>query len=378
MNIGLVSTFMPPHPGGIEHVASNIFKGYQRSGHSVRWVTSRVPRCLPAREGDVVRVPCFNFVEDRLGVPLPVWGPAGFAALRALSAWADVIHVVEALYLPSAMAVVAGRMAGKPILLCQNVGFIPYRSRLLEWSEHLAYLTLGRFVLRSAAHLVLATPTADEFVRSLLGPALRDCSTFPIGIDTEAFRPATPAERRAARDALGVGTDRPLVLFAGRLVEKKGVPVVLGAAGRMPDVSFVVAGDGPQRSLMGGAAGNVTWLGQVDSTRMVALYHAADAVVLPSQGEGLPLFIQEAMACGVPSVISADEVYAKGLLEAGVCVGATRAPDAMSLGLRQALRADPVTRERVRDYAARHWGLDAMAERYVAIARALAGKAQEK
>ncbi len=54
MKIALVSTYMPPHPGGIEHVAGNLFKGYTRAGHQVRWVTSRIPRDLPSREGAFV------------------------------------------------------------------------------------------------------------------------------------------------------------------------------------------------------------------------------------------------------------------------------------------------------------------------------------
>lgn len=367
LKIALVSTYMPPHPGGIEHVALNLFKGYQRAGHEVRWLTSRIPRSEPRREGPIVRVPCLNVVEDRLGIPLPVWGPTALRELREMTAWADVVHVVEALYLPSAMAVAVAKRAGKPVLLCQNVGFVPYPWRVLEWLEHLAYATLGKAVLLSASHLVLATPTADQFVRSLLGTRLRSASTFPVGIDTDMFHPASPGERAAARSALGIPAGRRAVLFAGRLVEKKGVPVALGTAERLPGVSFVIAGDGPLRGLMKSAPANVRWLGHVDAARMAQLYSAVDAVLLPSRGEGLPLFVQEAMSCGLPAVISSDEVYAAGLLEAGVCYGASRDAEAMARSLSEALETSTGRRERARRYAVERWALAPMVERYVSI-----------
>lgn len=313
-----------------------------------------------------MRVPCFNAVEDRLGVPIPIWGPSAIVELRRAIAWADVVHVVEALYIPSAMAMAVARRLKKPVVLCQNVGFIRYRQRVLEWIESVAYATLGRAVLLGASHLVLATPSADRFVRELLGDRVRNASTFPIGIDTEAFRPASPSQRADARRSLHLKEGRPVVLFAGRLVEKKGVSIVLGAAAHVPEASFVIAGDGPLRGLLKAASPNVRWLGYVDTARMIELYHAAEVVLLPSQGEGLPLLVQEAMACGRPAVISADEIYAAELLRERVCFGAARDAESMARAVRMALSA-PDQSERVRAHAVTHWSLEAMTQRYLAI-----------
>jgi glycosyltransferase involved in cell wall biosynthesis len=371
VKIALVSSYMPPHPGGIEHVAGNLFKGYQGAGHEVRWITSRIPRTLARREGPFVRIPTFNLAEDLLGVPIPVWGPGALRELREAAEWADVLHVVEALYLPCAMAVWAGRRARKPVLVCQNVGFIPYRSRVLEWIERGAYATLGRWVLLAASHVVLTTPTADQFVRALLGDRLRRVSTFPVGIDTGAFRPAGPEERAAARAALQLAPAARVALFAGRLVEKKGVPLVLACAARLPDVTFLLAGDGPLRSLLERAPPNVRRLGQVEAAAMRRLYWASDAVLLPSRGEGLPLFVQEAMACGLPAVVSDDEIYAAALVADRVCQGAPRTPEGLAAGLSAALDA-PGMGLAARAHAERHWGLDAMVRGYEAILQPLA------
>ena len=367
MRVGLVSTYMPPHPGGIEHVALNTFEGYRRVGVEVRWVTSRIPKALSPAAGPVARVPCGNAVEDHLGVPVPLWGWSAWRTLRDACAWADVVHVIEALYVPSAMAVAAAGLERRPVILCQNVGAIPYGSRGLRAIQHVAWATLGRAVIGRATTVILATPAAETFVRNLMGARLPPCVSLPIGIDTEFFRPPTEDERAEARSALNLSAGRPTVLFAGRLVEKKGVPLVVEAAALTPEVSFVVAGDGPLRELLRRAPPNLRWLGHVDSAGMRRLYRAVDAALLPSKGEGLPLFVQEAMACGLPMIVSDDEHYATRLIEAGLCHGAARGVMAIVEAIPRAIASPPSLRLRARAWAESQWGLDRMASRYLEL-----------
>jgi glycosyltransferase involved in cell wall biosynthesis len=373
VRVGLVSTYMPPHPGGIEQVASNTFEAYRRLGAEVRWVTSRIPKALLPAEGPITRVPCCNAVEDRLGVPVPLWGWSAWRALRETCAWADVVHVVEALYLPSVMAIAVAELERKPAILCQNVGGIPYESRALRVVQHLAWRTIGKAVIRRAATVVLATPAADTFVRRLMGAQLPRAVNLPVGIDTELLRPPTEDERAEARRALSLEPGRPVVLFAGRLVEKKGLPLVIEAAVLSPKLAFLVAGDGPHREMLRRAPPNVRWLGHVDGPGMRQLYRAVDAALLPSKGEGMPLFIQEAMSCGLPAVVSDDEEYAAPLIEGDLCYGAPRAAEAIAEALPRALSTPPSRRLRIRAWAERWWGIDRMASRYLELIESLSG-----
>lgn len=368
MKLGLVTSYMPPHLGGIERIAEILFTGYTGAGLEVRWVSSRVPRDTPSRDGGRIRVPCFNLIEDFLGVPVPVWGPAGWTAVKELAQWADALHVLECLYSSSAIAVLLARRYGKPVVLSQNVGFIRYRFPVLNWVERAAYATLGRAVLRHASHVVLATPTAAAYVDTLFKDGLSRTSTFPIGIDTSRFRPAAGRDRQAARALLGLPAEEPLVLFAGRLVEKKGVSIVLDVCRRLPNVRFVLTGDGPLRVRLSEVPPNVVWHRTVAPDHMPAYYHAADCFILPSHGEGLPLVVQEAMASGLPVVISADEPYAEHLLAAEVCAAAPRVPDAMAARVRAILAGEDRTLgQRARSYAERHWGADTMVARHLAL-----------
>jgi glycosyltransferase involved in cell wall biosynthesis len=374
MRLGFVTSYGYPHLGGIERIAENLFAGYVASGLDVRWVTSRIPSSLPPREGARIRVSCLNVVERAFGAPIPIWGREGYREVDRLARWADALHVLDCLYTSSALAVAAARRHRKPVIVSQNVGFIRYRFPPLNWVESAAYRTLGRAVLRGATHVVLATPTAESFVAALCGGSLAQSSAFPIGIDTERFRPPTGEERSAARAAVGVDGKAPVILFAGRLVEKKGLPIVVEVSRRRPAVQFLVVGDGPLAGQLQQTAPNLSWRRTVPPDEMPRYYAASDGVLLPSRDEGLPLVVQEALACGRPIVISAEEVYASDLLAKGVCIGAERSPAAMAEAVDRALGEEG--RRLVvpaRTYAEQHWSLDTMMDRYVGLLERLVG-----
>lgn len=367
-----MSSFMPAHLGGTEQIAENLFQGYARHGIDTRWVASDIPASGPRHDGGRVRVPCFNGIERWLGVPVPIWGQTGWRELAGLVAWADALHLVECLYAGSGMAAALARRRGKPFVVSQNIGFVEYRSPALNAIEHLAYRSLGRYVLRSASHLVLATPSAEQFIPALLGADMPPASVFPVGIDTERFRPGGPADRRAARSALGLVLDRPLVLFAGRLVEKKGIPVLVEVARLLPACAFVAVGDGPLAAMVQSAPPNLTWHRAIAPAAMPAYYRAADCLLLPSRGEGLPLVVQEAMASGVPCIVSADEPYAGALVGAGACRAAPREPAALARAVADVLSdADGRMGRLARDHAVAHWSIDAMVVRHIALYRQL-------
>jgi glycosyltransferase involved in cell wall biosynthesis len=110
------------------------------------------------------------------------------------------------------------------------------------------------------------------------------------------------------RPAAAPRPDRPFTFaFLGRLTEEKGVPVLLRAVAGLPaGVQLRIAGDGPLRDLVEKAAAaapeRLHYLGHCADVR--SLYHAVDAVVMPSLSEGLPMTALEAMACGLPLVAS--------------------------------------------------------------------------
>jgi glycosyltransferase involved in cell wall biosynthesis len=324
-------------------------------------------------EGHRVRVPCWNPLERWLSVPVPLWGPAAAAEVSRLVRWADVLHVHDCLYPGSALAVLLARR--RPVVLTQHIGFTRYRSRALTLVEWVAYQTLGRTVLRGASRVVAATPRAAAFVPRLLGSASSRLSLIANGVDTERFRPARADERQQARDRLGLPAAGPVVLFVGRLVPNKGVDLALEACRRLPGVTLVVVGDGPLGHLLAARPDGVRWLPAVPGESMPDCYRAADCLLLPSVDEGLPLAVQEAMASGLPVVVSRGEGYAAPLLAAGAVLAAPRTPEALAEAAKAALeggRGD--LGQRGRDHALAQWSVQAMAGAYLDLFQDLTGR----
>ena len=376
MRIGIVTHYMPPHIGGIELVADSLFHAYRAAGFDVRWVAARDPMDAPAREDGRIRVACWNVLERKLGVPWPILGAEGMREVNRLVRWADLLHVHDCLYEASGASVLLARRERKPVLLSQHIGFVKYPNALLNGVERLANRTVGSAVLRRATHVVFCTKSAELFAAPMLQGQPGKTSFIPNGINTALFSPSAPEERARAREELKLPKSAPVALFVGRLVDKKGVDVVVDLARAMPTHHFVIAGDGPLRTMVPKDAPNVSWFPAVTPDAMPSLYRSADFFLLPSHGEGLPLSVQEAMASGLPVIVSRTEAFTGMLEREGACIATERTVASFRESLER-LVEDPAfsadLAERARRLAVREWSLAAMTERYEALIRELTG-----
>jgi glycosyltransferase involved in cell wall biosynthesis len=371
VKIGFVSSFMPPHLGGLEVAAKTIFDAYRKNGFEARWITSRVPENLPSHGNGTIRVDCWNGLERWFGVPWPIWGPVGIRELAALIRWADVVHVNDCLYFCSVLATLIARRLNKPLIVSQHIGFVRYPSIIFNGLERLAYTTLGRAVLRSATHIAFCTPAAQEFVTALLKGVRFASSHIPYGIDIERFRPPTLAERASVRRQWGVPESKKIVLFAGRLVEKKGVQILLEVRRRMTAYHFLMVGDGPLRQT---SADNLTWIPFVPPQDMEKIYQAADVFFLPSHSEGFPISILEAMATGIPIVTSKGQTFGKILEHGGAGLLSERDPAAFCDVLSKVLESPALAHAmnlRSREIVERDYNLGGVGIRYRELVKEL-------
>lgn len=99
------------------------------------------------------------------------------------------------------------------------------------------------------------------------------------------------------------------VLFAGRLAPEKNMPVVIEAVKALPDVEFVLAGDGPLRKEMEAEAeqhSNLRLTGWLDREGLIKEVDASDLLLLPSHMETFGTVALEAMARGKPALVAAN------------------------------------------------------------------------
>jgi glycosyltransferase involved in cell wall biosynthesis len=130
----------------------------------------------------------------------------------------------------------------------------------------------------------------------------------PPGIEMEPFSDLGQLKRngRALRRTLGIGESARVAGTIGRLSPQKNPEMILEAAGRLPELHWILVGDGPLRSRI---TARLVEMGLQGRVHLVGLteqpadwYGALDLFVLPSLWEGLPLTLIEAGAAGVPAV----------------------------------------------------------------------------
>jgi glycosyltransferase involved in cell wall biosynthesis len=372
MRIALVTHYFPAHRGGIERVAGELARRLAARGDiDLVWHASDCDpqpalagvRCVSARS-------C-NAVERRLGVPYPLWSPGALLRLVRCIRGADVVHLHDCLHMPNVVAFCAARLARRPVLVTQHVAMVPYRNALLRALLFAGYRLLGRLVLGGASRVVFVSAGVRQYFERWLrlrSPAL----SVPNGVDNEVFLPVDEARRAALRAELGVPAGTALFIFVGRFVEKKGLPLLHELARQLPQARWLFAGWGPLDPA-GWNLANVTVVRGRSGRELACLYQAADLLVLPSVGEGFPLVVQEAMACGTPALAGADT--AAGCPEAAnvllaEAVGGARAAERWLARLR-ALADDPRAlqglRPKVAAFAATNWSWERCATRYAEL-----------
>jgi D-inositol-3-phosphate glycosyltransferase len=304
----IVSAYAHPHIGGVEVVVSQQARTLAALGHQVTVVTSRCAADeLRLEEVDgytVVRMLAWNLLEERIGVPFPVWGPSAVGRLAGLIQNSDVVHVHDVYYGSSILAALLAKRYGRPIFITQHVGIVEHDKAYVKLVQKLVYSSAGRALWRWSEMITIYNRIVEQFLHTH-GVAAGKISLTYNGIDTRDFRPGTLEEARLTRQRYGLSLDVPIVLSVGRLVPKKGFQTLIDA--RSSEYQIVHAGPGVIPEEVPG----VRFLGPVDRDELRDLYQASDIFAFPAIGEMLTLVMQEAMACGLPVVAAADEAYSR-------------------------------------------------------------------
>lgn len=341
MKVCLVSPYDFVHPGGVTEHVRHLAEELRRRDHVV---TILAPS---SRVGDDHGIPGYV----RIGRSVPVRGNGSVARI-ALSF--HLVRRVRSLLDREAFDVVHYHeplVPGLPITTLRlhrgaNVGTFHAMAR-----GNLGYYygrpVLARYFRRLHGLICVSEPAREFISRYFEG----DFRIVPNGIDTARFRPdqALVPELRSA----GMAT----ILFVGRMEQRKGLPTLLDAYGRLrrrrSDVRLVVVGDGPmrwayERRCEADGVPDVAFLGHVSGQLLPRIYASSDIFCAPATGgESFGIVLLEAMASGVPVVASAipgfSQVVAAG--SEGLLVP-PREPEAWTQALDE-LAADRAARRRM-------------------------------
>ncbi len=164
---------------------------------------------------------------------------------------------------------------------------------------------LLRWTLRRSAQVVAVGEGQTEIINSGARGGVDDVIVIPNAVEDSFLT----IQKRGA-GSLG----RLNLLYVGSLIPRKAVDIVLRSIAKVDNtgsISFVIAGDGPERKNLEALAKDlglgsvVRFVGMIPGGELPALLSAADALVLASRSEGLPNVVMEAMAAQVPVIASA-------------------------------------------------------------------------
>lgn len=189
----------------------------------------------------------------------------------------------------------------------------------------IAYLLLerSRYVNRPDRAVVVISDTLRTIFSASYPDAVNMTSVITPGIDLPPY-PMDATDRISARDKLGLPQDKTCLLFVGNDLRKKGLDALLSAMQCMSaDVALAVVGDSAQRpqfeqrAAQMGLSSRVFFLGALKDVSPA--YRASDMLVHPTLEDTFAMVVLEAMAHGLPVVVSGAKYCGiAGLLSSGV------------------------------------------------------------
>ena len=297
-----VSHYFESHRGGIEMVAGQLARSLLKKNVGVTWAACDASPSPSDMMSLFLRA--WNGVERLTGLPFPLPGPISVARLvRAVRA-SDAVLVHDGMYPICIAAIVAARFCRRPVVLVQHIGRVPANSIALNGLFWVADRILTRPMLRLATQVIFISATSARHFSNL--PTRREPMLIFNGVDTAVFRPsASDDDRTREREQIGWPNGKPVILFVGRFLEKKGLLRLREMASARCDLHWAFAGWGPCDPELWKLP-NVTVHRGRSGADLAPLYRAADVFVLPSKSEGFPLVVQEALACGLRPVCCDD------------------------------------------------------------------------
>jgi len=311
IKVVILVSYTYPHIGsGIGQVALLQAEGLASLGYEVVLVSGNVPSRIKRKfkKNKVLhlKIRCINYLA-KFHIPVPLF----FLNLETIGHIrnADVVHVHGMLYPYSLQAAILAKKYKKPFVLTQHAGYIKYPNFVVNFFQQVVKVTVGKVVLGLSSKVIVV----NEEVKNWLGLAYKKAITLTNGVDTSIFFPVSLSKKKVLRKKHSLPRDKNIVLFVGRLVPKKGFLRLYEARDKNYLIVFVGGGEQPEH--MKQQKEEVVFLGALSQKHLSEIYQLSDLFVLPSDSEGFPLSIQEAMASGLPIITSKHPGFEKYLDE---------------------------------------------------------------
>ncbi|MBS7644001.1 glycosyltransferase family 4 protein [Candidatus Bathyarchaeota archaeon] len=316
LHVLMLSWEFPPRViGGLAAHVYDLSRALVRRGLRVDVVTCDFPGALNYEEIEGVHV----YRADAYTIPSPDF--ASWALLMNLSLQRqatetmkkeeteiDLIHAHDWLSAPAGIAI--KHITRKPLVATIHSTESGRRSGLHSDYQRMIH-EIEWWLTFEAWRIICCSVFMRNQVHHLFSTPVGKIDVIPNGVDGQKL--ALSFNREEVRSRFAAPWEK-IVLFVGRLVPEKGVNILVGAVPKVlkayPNVKFVIVGDGYMRKAlmddahMLGVYHKIYFTGFLDDQMLRMLYRSADLAVFPSLYEPFGIVALEAMAAGLPVIVS--------------------------------------------------------------------------
>jgi glycosyltransferase involved in cell wall biosynthesis len=250
------------------------------------------------------------------------------------------------------LALVLARLLGIPVVHNYRTDLLAYTRILLDHPLFIAGLHwfIRNFLKSGGGNVIVPSRAFVEECASMGIPRSRVVH-LPRGVDLSKF---SPARRQAGVWSAYGAPEGPVIAYLGRVSREKGLEVLSDAFERVlvehPDAVLGVIGDGPWRPTFQerlSHTGRAIFTGEIKGVALAQALASADVFAFPSTTDTFGNAVLEAMACGVPAVVT-DQGGPKEIVQHDVSGLVVAGGDAVALAdTLSGLLADPLERERL-------------------------------
>jgi len=293
--------YYPPHIGGLESHADEFNKYLAQNGFEITVFTPRIPKESPEIEikysnVEIIRFPAWEIIPN---YPLPCfWNKKFWVLWKNLKTKKyDWVISRTRFFLTS---IVAGYFAKKNNIRWLHIehgsDFVKLDNPIKSFLGKFFDYTFGRYILKNANEVVANSKASAEFCKKLY--SFRKYDFIYRGVSLGKIKNNLEIQKKYK--------DKVKIIFAGRLIDGKGVRDLIEAVSKISLDNWVllIIGDGPMKNDLEkyvndlGLQTKIKFLGQLPRADLMEIINVGDIVVNPSYTEGLPTSVIEAAKCG--------------------------------------------------------------------------------
>jgi len=180
-----------------------------------------------------------------------------------------------------------------PYIVSLRGSDVPFYNERFAYADKLVFHHLSKKIWANS-HKTVANSLELKNLALKTSPG-QSIHVIPNGIDTKGFRPKSDRQDGSIK-----------ILAVGRLIPRKGFRYLIQALEGLQNISLTIVGDGPEKESLRSLAshGSVKFAGYVPHELMSDYYQSHHLFALPSLNEGMSNTVLEAMACGLPILMT--------------------------------------------------------------------------